>query len=84
MRSDSRALLTVLGWSVALAVLVLGVAVTAAVGWLSKEAAGYMMLGCLVVGSLVIGRRFGRGLLQQPSRKDEQAAPNAAPDRRGR
>lgn len=73
MRSDARALLKVLGWSFAVAMLMLGVAAAAAVGWVTREAAPYLMLGCFVVGSAVIGWRFGRALLQQPPRQDEPA-----------
>jgi hypothetical protein len=81
MRSDTKALLMVFGWGFAVAVLVLGVGVAAAVGWLTREAAAYLMLGCIVVGGVVIGRRFGRALLQQQPRKDMPA--DAAPDNGG-
>jgi hypothetical protein len=75
-----RVLLKVFAWSLAVAVVVLGIAVPVGVGWLTKEAAAYLMLGCLGVGGVVIGRRFSRPLLQKPPRKDEFTEPSAAPD----
>jgi len=65
--------LLVFGWSVAVAVLVLGVGAAAAVGWLTKDAAAYLMLGCIVVGAAVIGRKFRRALLQQQPPKNKPA-----------
>ena len=75
MRSDTKSLMKVFGWSVAVAVLVLIVAVAAAVGWLTKEAAAYLMLGCLVVGGVLIGQRFGRTLMQRQPRQDRSPGP---------
>src|SRR5579864_2282895 len=78
----TKALLKVFAWSFAGAVLVLGVAAAAAVGWLTREAAAYLALGCLVAGGVVIGRRFSQALMQQQPRKDRPAHPSA-PDRGG-
>jgi hypothetical protein len=78
-----KALLKVFGWSSAVAVLVLGVAVAAAFGWLTKEAAAYLMLGGLGVGGVVIGGRFSRVLAQQQPREDKPADPYADPDHDG-
>ena len=75
MRSDMKALLKVFAWSFAVAVLVLGVVVAAAVGWLTREAAPYWMLGVLVVGGVVIGLRFGPALFRPQPSKDKPAEP---------
>jgi hypothetical protein len=81
MKSDMKALLKVFGWSFAVAVLAIGVGMAAAIGWITKEAAVSLMLGCIVVGGVVIGRRFSRGLLHQQSPKDKPAGPSAASER---
>ena len=83
MRSDTRALLKVFGWSFAVAVVVLGVAAAAAVGWLTREAAPFWMLGVLVAGAVAIGRRFGPALLRPQPSKDKPAEPGATPDHEG-
>jgi type IV secretory pathway VirB2 component (pilin) len=83
MRSDMKALLKVFAGSFAVALLVVGVAVAAAVGWLTKEVAGYLMLACIVVGVVVIGRLFRSSLFRQQPCEDRPAESDAAPDRGG-
>jgi hypothetical protein len=63
------------------AVVVRGVAVAAAIGWLTREAAPYWMLGVLVAGGLVLGVWFGPALLRPQPSKDGSAELDATPDR---
>jgi hypothetical protein len=65
-----------LGWSFVVAVIVLGVVTAAAVGWLTKEVAAYLMLCCVVVCGTVIGRRFNWARLRQQPRGDKLAEPS--------
>jgi hypothetical protein len=83
MRSDTKALLKVSAWSFVVALLVVSVAAAAAVGWLTKEVAAYLMLACIVVGAVVIGRGFRSSLFRQQPREDKPAESDAAPDRGG-
>jgi uncharacterized membrane protein (DUF441 family) len=83
MRSDTKALLEVFAGSFGVALVVVSVAVTAAVGWLTKEGAAYLMLACIVVGAVAIGRRFRSSLFRQQQGQDKPAEPDAAPDRGG-
>jgi hypothetical protein len=83
MRSDTKSLLKVFAWSFAVALLVVSIAVTAAVGWLTKEVAAYLMLACIAVGAVAIGRRFRSSLFREQPRADKPAEPDAAPDRGG-
>ena len=80
MRSDMRVLLKVFGWSFALAAAVLGTAIAATLGGLSREAASYWMLGVFLAGVVAICLRFVPELIRRQPSKDKPAEPGAAPD----
>jgi hypothetical protein len=83
MRKDMKALLKVLGWSFALVLAgfaSIGMAVT--VGWLTKEGAAVLILGCLMVGGVVMGMKFRSALFSLQPNQDKPDDPVALPDRR--
>jgi hypothetical protein len=80
MRTDMKALLKVLGWSLALVLAAFGTfAIAAAVGWLTKEVTAVLILGCLMVGGVVIGMKFRSALFSPRPHQDEPAAPSDRP-----
>jgi hypothetical protein len=80
MKSDLKALLKVFGWSFVVAVLIIGVGVAGALGWLTREATIKLMVCCLIAGGALIGQRYGRALVQRDARKDKPAGPPATSD----
>ena len=77
-----KAFLQVLGWSFALVLAVFGGFGTAAtVGWLTKEVAAVLILGCLVVGAVVIGMKFRPAFFSPQPRQDKPAEQHTAEDR---
>jgi hypothetical protein len=81
MKSDTRALLKVFGWSFAVAVLVIGIGVAAATGWLSRQQAIKLMVCFIIIGGVFIGSQYSRQLVQREPHKDKQPGPSAASDR---
>jgi hypothetical protein len=73
MRSDVRALLGVFGAAALITVIVMGVLAAGVFGILPTKAAAYAALAVLVVGVLVIGRRFARALVRPEPGLDESA-----------
>jgi hypothetical protein len=76
-----RALLRVLGVSLLLALLVIGVLAAAAVGAIPREAAAVAGLVVLVAGGVLVGRTFARGLVTRDGGDRPDAGPDPAPDR---
>ncbi|HEY2786603.1 MAG TPA: hypothetical protein VGJ05_16675 [Fimbriiglobus sp.] len=63
MRTDTKALMWVVGSSAFVAVLVICILFAAALKWITIEVAAPLALVCLVVGGIMIGRTFSRGLM---------------------
>jgi hypothetical protein len=77
MKTDTRALLKVIGWGFVLAVVALAVGVAAAVGWIKQESAPQWMLGIIVGGGILLGLWYGPALSRTRASKqspDESVA----------
>lgn len=69
MRSDSKSLLEIFGWSFVLVLAVMLIAIVAVLSEFSPAKIAYLMLGCLVVGAVIIGTKFGPGLMRRGTRR---------------
>jgi hypothetical protein len=80
MRSDVRALLKLLGASVLLAVVAMGIIAAAAFGILPRQAAVYTAAAVFVVGVAAVARQFTRALVPPARGRDTPAGPDSPPD----
>jgi hypothetical protein len=71
----------VFGWSLAVALAVVGIAVVAVLGGMGRETAANWMLGAIVVGGLVMAWRFGPALMRPNPPKGGPVDLDSAPDR---
>jgi hypothetical protein len=70
VRSDSKSLLEIFGWSFVLVLAVMLIAIVAVLSEFSPAKIAYLMLGCLLVGAVIIGTKFGPGLMRGRTRRD--------------
>jgi hypothetical protein len=80
MRSDVRALLKLLGASVLLAAVVMGIIAAAAFGILPRQVAVYTAAAVFLVGVAALARRFTRALGPPARGRDTPAEPDSPPD----
>jgi hypothetical protein len=80
MRSDTRALLKVFGWSFAAVAVAFGVVFVAILSGAGQEAA--WVLGVPLLVGVLIGVRYASALMRPQPSKGKPAEPSAAPDRR--
>jgi hypothetical protein len=71
MRTDTKALVWVIGMSTALAVLVMGILAAAAFSAVPRDMAINLALGCIVCGGIMIGLIFSRGLRTRGTLRNE-------------
>ena len=72
MRSDTKALFTIFAWGFGVAVVAMAVFAAGAFKLLTIETAVFLGIGVIVVGGLLVGRRFGPGLRPKAPRDDER------------
>ncbi|MBV9123307.1 MAG: hypothetical protein JO112_08120 [Planctomycetes bacterium] len=72
MRSDTKALFQLIGCCFVLVIVLGAISGTAAMKeWLTQTQAGYLLLGGLLVGAVVLGRWFRPALRPKPPDKDK-------------
>jgi uncharacterized membrane protein len=72
VRSDTKSLLNIFGWTFILVLAVTLIAIVAVLYEFSPAKIAYLMLGCLVVGAVIIGAKFGPELMRRGAHRDSE------------
>jgi hypothetical protein len=80
MQSDVRALLRILLWAGAVALVFMAVPAGAVAGWLGREVAVGVGLGVILVGGILVGRFASRGLIAPRKPRPDAEPPDAPSD----